>query len=579
MEKFYLFVVAIMVTALSFAQGPIITMISDGDCSGGTPKVLEIYANGTVDFTMYSLENQTNTNTTWSNALDLSPLGTVTDAFVYVFKDATGGIFTTEFASVTTGFLEDTGSTVNFNGDDRIRIIETATTTVVDQYGVEGVDGSGTNWEYKDGYAKRNNATNANAGAFNPANWTNSNGLLDGLGVCQAGATFESIIGLATFIAGTSTAPTLAIIYPANGSTTTTGDFNMTFAITNFNVATAGNGDGHFHYFINGVDQGPEYVSTGSIAISGLAAGAHVLRMELRNDDHSPLNPPVFSEVNFTVQAYTLIDDIEAIRTDVGINGVGGFYQLSSVPTITYARTNRNQKYIQDVSGAILIDDNSGIITTTFVEGDGMSGLIGQTSEHNGVLQFKPTQNATVATGAVIVPDVISVLDLNTAHEEYESKLIEIQGVTFTDAGGTFAANTNYNIHNPETMVFRTIFSEADYIGATIPTGSVDIIVLVAEFNGTPQVVARNLANLTASISDSKIDGFVMYPNPAKNVVNINTAQNLTKNVEIFNILGKQVLAKTITGTTINVTNLNAGIYLIKVEEAGSVVTSKLVIK
>ncbi len=580
MKKIYILMVAIMVTSLSFAQGPIITMISDGDCSGGTPKVLEIYANGTVDFTMYSLENQTNANTTWSNALDLSPLGTVTDAFIYVFKDATGGIFTTEYASVTTGFLEDTGSTVNFNGDDRIRIIETATTTVVDQYGVEGVDGSGTNWEYKDGYAKRNNATNANAGAFNPANWTNSNGLLNGFGVCQAGATFESIIGLATFTAGTSTAPTLAIISPTDGGVLPPGDFTLTYSISNFNVATAGSGDGHFHYKIDGVDQGAQYVNTGSIDITGLAPGAHTVQMDLRDDAHQPLSPVVETPViNFTIQAYTQVADLAALRADVDTNDDGGFYELTGTPTVTYARTERNQKYIQDATAAILIDDQPGIITTNFSDGDGISGLKGQTYIYNGVLQFKPSQDAMVATGTTITPEVVTVLDLTTNHEMYESELVEIQGVTFADAGTAFATNTNYDFSDPDTMAFRSSFSEADYIGQNVPSGAVDIIVFVGEYNGTPQVVARTLADLTADVAENTIKGFAMYPNPTKNVLTITTAQNLDKNVQIFDILGKQVLNTVLTGSTLNVSNLNTGLYLIKVTEAKSTITRKLVIK
>jgi len=52
MKKLYFLMVAIMVTSLSFGQSPIITIISDGDCSGGNPKMVEIYADGMVDFSL-----------------------------------------------------------------------------------------------------------------------------------------------------------------------------------------------------------------------------------------------------------------------------------------------------------------------------------------------------------------------------------------------------------------------------------------------------------------------------------------------------------------------------------------------
>src|SRR5690554_3101924 len=85
MRKFYLLMLLFISTTV-MGQTPIITMIMDGDCSGGTPKVVELYAQGTVDFSNFSLEKSTNGGA-WGNAFDLSPLGTVTDEFVYIYKD------------------------------------------------------------------------------------------------------------------------------------------------------------------------------------------------------------------------------------------------------------------------------------------------------------------------------------------------------------------------------------------------------------------------------------------------------------------------------------------------------------
>lgn len=215
MKKLYTFLF-LALTAATFAQTPIITGIMDGDCVGGVPKALEIYASGTVDFTLYSVENQTNANTTWGNALDLSPLGTVTNGFVYVILGGTPSgtptppdnltTFMAEFPSIPVASILNppTGTgmpqPMNVNGDDRLRIILTATTTVIDQYGAEGVDGSGTAWEYTDSWAKRNNGTGPDGAVFNPANWTFGGvGALDTLGACQGGAPYETIVPFGDF--------------------------------------------------------------------------------------------------------------------------------------------------------------------------------------------------------------------------------------------------------------------------------------------------------------------------------------------------------------------------------------------
>ncbi len=81
-------------------------------------------------------------------------------------------------------------------------------------------------------------------------------------------------------------------------------------------------------------------------------------------------------------------------------------------------------------------------------------------------------------------------------------------------------------------------------------------------------------------VTQNEINGFSLYPNPVKNgFVTISTDNNLTKDIQIFDVLGKQVLATTITSTSLNIANLKAGVYIIKVVEAGHFATRKLVIE
>jgi len=211
MKKIYILFTLLIATA-SFAQSPIITAIVDGDCPNGNPKLLEIYADGAVDFTLYSLESQTNSNTSWGNTQDLSSFGIVTNAFVYVTTSGSTSAITSEFPSVLSSTTL-VSTTINLNGDDRIRIIETATTTVIDQYGVDSIDGSGLSWEYADSYAKRLNGTGPDAG-FTESNWSIPGaGTLNTLGTCQGEAdNFETLLGgIGTYSATASTTPSITI--------------------------------------------------------------------------------------------------------------------------------------------------------------------------------------------------------------------------------------------------------------------------------------------------------------------------------------------------------------------------------
>ncbi len=587
MKKLYILMVAIFVTTISFGQGPIITMISDGDCAGGNPKVLEIYANGSVDFTQYSLEIQTNSNTTWSNTFDLSALGTVTDSFVYLYKESTAGIFAAEYPSATTT-LEVTTSVLNFNGDDRIRIIETASGTVIDQYGVSDTDGTGTAWEYKDGYAKRIDG-NANAGAFNPANWSFNNGVLNNQGTCQGGATFESIIGLGTYTVPTGPAsPTLAITSPANGSTVPSGDVTVTFAVANFVVATAGNGDGHIKYTVDAGAAIMKYDTT-PIALTGLSTGAHTVAMELVDDNDASLNTPITATVNFTVQAYTQVANISALRNGT----IGDAYELTGEAFINFAQSYRHQKYIQDATAGILIDDNAGNITAG-ARGDGLSGVKGTLGEYKGMLQFIPLMDATVVSPSnlTITPQVITLADLTNNFEDYEAELVTVENVMIDNTPDVnFVNGMVYPMTSgADTFNFRASFYNVDYIGTAVPTVPVDVTGLPNEKTGTGAtdfgvaLTARDAADIvihTAAVSENTIKGFNVYPNPAEDALFVNTLNTNNKTVELFSIIGKRVYANNTNATnfTVNISKLNGGLYILKVSDGTHTSIQKVVIK
>ncbi len=96
--------------------------------------------------------------------------------------------------------------------------------------------------------------------------------------------------------------------------------------------------------------------------------------------------------------------------------------------------------------------------------------------------------------------------------------------------------------------------------------------------------ISDNWADVTPtaplSVADNSIEGFNIYPNPAKgNSITITTRANQVKNVKIFNILGKKVIDTTVTKNTLNIDSLQAGVYIIKVTENNVTATKKLVIQ
>ena len=71
-----------------------------------------------------------------------------------------------------------------------------------------------------------------------------------------------------------------------------------------------------------------------------------------------------------------------------------------------------------------------------------------------------------------------------------------------------------------------------------------------------------------------------VYPNPATNNFTINLGNDEKANIQLFNIVGQQVYSETITSSAqVNVSNLNSGVYMLKISQNGKVYTTKVIVK
>lgn len=111
-----------------------------------------------------------------------------------------------------------------------------------------------------------------------------------------------------------------------------------------------------------------------------------------------------------------------------------------------------------------------------------------------------------------------------------------------------------------------TVFLRATFDGATTSTGN----------NRLDNI--KFVAGVLSTQSFNKLD-VNMYPNPVRNgVVTIKTNSNQPLQVVVYDVLGKQVISKTISNNTLNVSNLKAGVYLVQVTENNATSTKKLIV-
>jgi hypothetical protein len=108
---------------------------------------------------------------------------------------------------------------------------------------------------------------------------------------------------------------------------------------------------------------------------------------------------------------------------------------------------------------------------------------------------------------------------------------------------------------------------------ATAGTGNVEIDELRLGLTWS------SVTSATLGINQNQIEGLKVYPNPVTNgTFYINTNANSTKEVIVYDVLGKQVI-KMSTTNAVNVSNLKGGVYIVKITEEGKTATRKLVIR
>ena len=582
MKKLYTLLLLVIVSISAQSQ-VVISQVYGGGGNGGavySRDFIELFNKGTaaVDMSGWSIQYNSATGTSAWNVNAIPSGAIIQPGKYYLIAFGTAGangspLPTPDFDSITIGFLTLSGT----NGRVTLANIATAlpagcpaAASAVDIVGY----GTGNCFEGTAAVATLSNSTAAirlNGGCTDNNN--NSTDFSVGTPIARNSASASNTC---------STLPNLAIVSPLNNASfAPNSTVTVNISVSNFTVAN-GTGNGHIHYNVDNGAVNMKY-DTAAIVLSGLAPGAHTVNMSLVDNSHNPLSPAVNTTLTFTINALNVVSNLAAVRADVLANGAGKYYSISSQPVVTYARLNRNQKYVQDATAAILIDDVPNAIGATFAVGDAINGLKGQTVLFNGLLELVPYTTATVASsGNSVTPQLVSTSTISGNLEAYESELVQINNATFADANGVaaFAASTNYNINDGATFIFRTLFSEANYITTIIPS-PVNIVGLVGNSNAVAQVTARNLADISSlSVNQNSIAGLSVYPNPVKNgVFYINTDANAERTVSVFNVLGKQVLNTTTSENAINVSSLTAGVYMVQITEEGKTATKKLVIE
>lgn len=150
--------------------------------------------------------------------------------------------------------------------------------------------------------------------------------------------------------------------------------------------------------------------------------------------------------------------------------------------------------------------------------------------------------------------------DFNTSHE--------ISGQEYTTPGEWQKITWDLSAYNTTDRTRLVIFF--DIQSDTNTGGSTDTF----QFDN---LVFGAFATLSAK--DFKIEGLTAYPNPTKRAWKISTRNQVINSIEVFNILGKRVIAlrPNSLSAEVDASNLTSGIYFTKISTASGTVSKKLI--
>lgn len=165
--------------------------------------------------------------------------------------------------------------------------------------------------------------------------------------------------------------------------------------------------------------------------------------------------------------------------------------------------------------------------------------------------------------------------------------------VKITDSNGNDTFPWNLDPANPSAAAFKAVnnVDTTEKIEIDNPSGTYTITVthkgnLVGGSQDYSLVVSGG-ASGTFSSGDVELTEFAIYPNPADDRVNVsflNDNGNGDVQITIYNVLGQQAIAQTFRGgqnfkQSLDISQLQSGIYLIKVDNGSATSTKKLIVK
>ena len=253
----------------------------------------------------------------------------------------------------------------------------------------------------------------------------------------------------------------------------------------------------------------------------------------------------------------------------------------------------RHQIFIQDATGAIVIDDPNGLITSALETGDEIADIYGKLTDYYGLLQFAVSEAYTASALSIyndVTPLTVTLAELQNVSymNAHQCELIRMESVKINPlTSNVFENGKKYTLtQNGQTGngMWIHFYNIAGLTGEAIPTTPVNLLgvnkISYSEYYLIPRTGTDIITGLPQYLTENDI---VVYPNPVSDnlTVTLRTNKFQVSNMAVYDINGKLILSQPVSDNNISVSTqtLAAGNYFLRLSDGKSSVTTKFVKK
>lgn len=220
-----------------------------------------------------------------------------------------------------------------------------------------------------------------------------------------------------------------------------------------------------------------------------------------------------------------------------------------------------NHIWSKALTGTVYGGERSGSCIVTDINGD-----VYVTGHFTTTVDFNPSQNLAdtfnlSAGGSSVNNTDAYILKLDSSGNfSWATNM----GTTGIDRGKSIVVDDSFNIYSTGYYAGTVDFDPGNGISNLTSVGSTDIY------------IQKLSQNINVGITQNNLSSIKIYPNPTQNQLIIDSNQKIT-NVTIINISGKVLKTVTNIKPRINVSNLNKGVYFIRIKTINGIFTHKMI--